>query len=75
MAKTICHGKNYRLTKWVEVGLSIDSNNTIHQNMNHKHLITIAEALVKPENETIRDQLIEKIATDDRWKDLKLQKS
>ena len=58
--------KKYLLTKWKTIGLCHDSDDAV-LNMNHKHLIVIAEA-IKTTDGIDLIALIDRIADDPRWK-------
>ena len=58
--------KKYMLTKWVEVGLSNDSNDAITVNMSHRDLKVIAKALKETPRNQVK-QLIRLIANDLVW--------
>jgi hypothetical protein len=70
--------KQYMLTKWAEVGLSVDSADAIKVNMSHKDLKVMALALreaLSNQTREVLQQLIKNIAQDGFWKSKKCIKS
>jgi hypothetical protein len=62
--------KQYMLTKWTEVGLSVDSEDAVKVNMSHKDLKVIALALreaLRSQTKEVVHQLIKNIAQDGFW--------